>query len=414
MPSDVQVFGKDDPLRTPTRGRPEVNRSLALRLLQAGIYTKTQIASALECDRKTVGRIEDEFLKSGDLVYDEKKAFLNEAEADFDDECKRATGMSFKEWLKTKTVKASAIFTFCRRTWMKVWGSPSLVLVRDYNNSIGDKICLQFTTFFAKDIKRIRRRKKYVRYLFRFLGRKDLCDRHLTMSDDRDPRSVRRLPEISFPSFVKGLVSCYNELDEFNPEMGLAMKFKTVSQARTGALNHMGREGDDRGLIGIRVGSEGTSYLFMESADKFSCSLLEKKREDWPINWIPEPIRKELFKLYKTREMGEPLFSFDIDDLRKKWKEITEKHLGKYYKLHDMRKVSVTWLYVMEVPLEIATVLNVGWKDMNTPRDHYLHYRKLLKASNRLAYRDVIPGWFKEGLGEYRREGLEANGKRRL
>jgi hypothetical protein len=229
------------------------------------------------------------------------------------------------------------------------------------------------------------------------------------MSDARDPREIRRLPEISMISFVEKLKSAINELDKTDPEMGLALKFKIVSQARTGGADYKRKEGDDRGLMGIRVGSEGTSYLIMESKDEFRSHVLEKRREEWDITWIPEPIRKDIYKLYRKKKVGETLFSMDINKFRNTWRKISLKYFGKYYKLHDMRKISITWLYVMGVPLEIATVLNVGWKDMNTPRDHYLHYRRLLKTSDRLAYQDALPGWFKEGLDEYTREGLEAN-----
>ena len=68
---------------------------------------------------------------------------------------------------------------------------------------------------------------------------------------------------------------------------------------------------------------------------------------------------------------------------------------------HDLRKISITWLFVMGVPLELAVMINVGWKDLNTPKDHYLHMRGLLKKSERKAYRDNIPEWYKDGLEEY-------------
>ena len=55
----------------------------------------------------------------------------------------------------------------------------------------------------------------------------------------------------------------------------------------------------------------------------------------------------------------------------------------------------------MNIPLEIATSINVGWKDLSTARDHYLDLRSFLKKSARLAYRENIPAWYKDGLEEY-------------
>lgn len=55
----------------------------------------------------------------------------------------------------------------------------------------------------------------------------------------------------------------------------------------------------------------------------------------------------------------------------------------------------------MGIPLEIATTLNVGWKDLSTARDHYLELRAFLKKSARHAYRVNISEWYKEGLDEY-------------
>ena len=77
------------------------------------------------------------------------------------------------------------------------------------------------------------------------------------------------------------------------------------------------------------------------------------------------------------------------------------KHVGKALKLHDIRKVALTWLWIMGISLEVATTLNVGWKDLNTARKHYLHLRGLLKNSSRETYRANIPSWFREGLEEY-------------
>jgi hypothetical protein len=58
----------------------------------------------------------------------------------------------------------------------------------------------------------------------------------------------------------------------------------------------------------------------------------------------------------------------------------------------------------MGVPLELAVMINVGWRDMSTVQRHYLHMRNLLKKTERLAYREKIPLWYKDGLEEYTEE----------
>jgi len=58
-------------------------------------------------------------------------------------------------------------------------------------------------------------------------------------------------------------------------------------------------------------------------------------------------------------------------------------------------------MYAMGVPLEIATEINVGWRDLNTAKRHYLGLRGLLGKQDRGAYVDLIPSWFKEGLEDY-------------
>jgi len=70
-------------------------------------------------------------------------------------------------------------------------------------------------------------------------------------------------------------------------------------------------------------------------------------------------------------------------------------------RLHDLRKTSITWLWILGVPLEIASELNVGWTTLNVVKRHYLDMRKHIKRSEREKYADNIPDWFKDGLSEY-------------
>ncbi len=190
-----------------------------------------------------------------------------------------------------------------------------------------------------------------------------------------------------------------DELNTLNPQVGLGSEFKLCSMMRTGV------RADERGLMGIRVGAGGASTIIMSGPDEIRIHVLEKMREEWDITWLPQRVRERLWDLYQTRETGDPLFSFEVRVFRKMVKAAALKHLEvEDFIPHDIRKVSITWLFVMGVPLELAIMINVGWKDMSTVQRHYIHMRNILKKSDRLAYREKIPEWFKDGLTEYTEE----------
>jgi hypothetical protein len=254
---------------------------------------------------------------------------------------------------------------------------------------------MKFLNTFGEDIERIRNRNKLIRYIFRFLGRYDLCDRYLTMTQSRDPLNIKRLPVIEMTAFPTHVEAMLKGLEARNPDFRIASELKLTSQIRTGVRS------DDRGMMGIRVGMGSPSYILMDGPDEIRFHVLEKRRDEWDITWIPRSLRLKLWELYQKRRTGEPLFDFKIDEYRKAVKEESLKHIGVELVPHDLRKISITWLFVMGVPLELAVMINVGWKDLNTPKDHYLHMRGLLKKSERKAYRDNIPVWYKDGLEEY-------------
>ena len=400
--TDKELFGDDDLTRVQKNGlkggRPSINRDLARRLFQAGKSPK-QVSKVLKCHINTARTIRRELEESGDLKKDDREEGLNIVEADFDEECITAVGISFSDWLKARTKAHKRIFSFCQRTWVNIWEKPSLVYAKDENNKLGDQLCMKFLDKFAEDDKRIRNRKKMIRNLFRFLGRRDLCDRYLSMTQSRDPRNVKRIPQIGLLDFPQRFQGMLDELNILDSQVGLAAEFKLCSMMRTGV------RADERGLMGIRVGSGSQSYILMNGPDDIRVHVLEKMREEWDITWLPRRVRERLWALYQQRETGDPLFSFDVRVLRTMVKELALKQMGiEDFIPHDIRKVSITWLFVMGVPLELAIMINVGWKDMSTVQRHYIHMRNILKKSDRLAYREKIPEWFKDGLTEYTEE----------
>jgi len=396
--TDLEIFGKDEPLTIKTKGRPKINENLALTLFKAKRFSNKQIAKKLNCSTRTINRIKKRLIENGLLSENEIVKTADIVSADFRQECENATGYDFLTWLKNnRKSDYKRVYNFCRRTWEKVFDRPSLILVKDPTINLGDLICQKFLNTFGDDLDRIRRRKKLIRQLFRFLGRGDLNDRHLRTTGDK--RNIRKVPHISFLNFPERINRIIEQISTENREWGIALRLKICGQFRTG------NKGTDKELMGITVkDATAKSYLIMDNEDNYRFHILAKKDESWDINWLPKRVRQELYFLYNERGKGEKLFQFKEQDLRDRFGDLTKKEFGFRFILHDCRKISITWLWVMGLPLEIATELNIGWKDLNTAKTHYLQLRKLLKNSDRKIYKQSIPEWYKDGLDEYIKE----------
>lgn len=402
--SDAKIFGKDKSTtnKNPRGGRPKIDRDLALRLFQAK-YSPAVVAGHLDCKEETAQAIRRELVKAGKL--DKIKTQAQLVSADFDEECKRATGFSFRDWLINKRKKDNAIYTFnfCEKVWRNIWDRPSLFIASEKTENLGDVLAQQFLNVFGEDKKRIRGRKKLIRQLFIFLGRTDVNDRHFSMTSSRDPRSVRRVPEISMLDFPTQLDAALNEMEtSYGLKAATWLRVKICTGIRTGDRS------EGRGLKGLSTDNQTPSYIFFRGSN-WRAQAFEKRGETWPITWIPPSVLAGLKTLYEEALKTESKFIFrftrtEYTEISRAWKIISKKHTGIELEFHDMRKVSITWLFAMNIPLEIATSINVGWKDLSTARDHYLDLRSFLKKSARLAYQANIPEWYKPGLEEYARE----------
>lgn len=392
--TDQEIFtGEKKPKTT---GRPRLNRELGYKLLKAK-YSTGHIRRVLKCSARSVRMMRKELREAGELGEIDKTAEMDRLALDFENECERAVGISFADWLKSKRKDHRTVFNFCKMVWENIWEKPSLIMVKDLTDITGDQVAMKFLETFGEDHKRIRHRKKTIRQLFTFLGRQDLNDRYLTMTKSRDPEPIREIPEltlIDFPRMIDEALSMVR--DRHGDEYELALKFKIVSQMRTGDVSE-GRE-----LMGMTCGASTGTWITMSGPDEFRGQILAKGRERWVLQWVPKTIREKLWELYRTREAGERLFQMSDQQLRDVWTEATKDHQGlRALHLHDLRKVSITWLWAMGVDLSIATEMNVGWKDLNTAKRFYLRNTEILKKTDRMAYRANIPEWFKDGLDEY-------------
>lgn len=378
-------------------GRPQKDRTLLMNLLRHDPpYPTSYIKVVAKCSTKTIARVRKEMIAQGELKDIIREEQLSKIGLEFDEEIKNVMGESFYSWLQGRSRSSyKVIFSFCKNIYETIWEKPSIELLKDSNDPLGRQLCSKFIETFGEDEKRIRRRKKLIRFFFRFIGRQDLNDRYFTMSKSKDPIAKRELPVITnmnFPSKIDQLIGMVQK--SLGEEYGLALRFKLVTMMRTGNRKA------EREFLGMKRDT-GKSWISFENEDRFKGKVLGKGREEWGLDWIPVTVRHDLFKLYSTRKEGE--FLFDVDEkvlIREVKKNCLVLGLPPL-NLHDLRKVTITWFWAWGIDLSIATELNVGWKDLNTAKDHYLTINELIRKTDRLLYRKAIPEWFREGLDEY-------------
>lgn len=410
--TNKDVLGKTSKFRDVSgkAGRPKVNRELVIQYLKAqdqlgnNLYSKTQVSKLAKCSYKTVSRIYSEAVEEGLIVPEDESKAIGIVEADFDSECQRAKGYSFKDWVETKFKRKSqavTVFNFCSLVWEKLWNRCDMVQFKDDSNPLADQCAITFVTEFQEDSKRMRSRLKQIRYIFRFIGRTDVMNAHLTMSNSKHPRAKRRVPHISEIEFGIRYAEMEEELrSRLGNEAVLDLRLKIATQMRTGDLK------DERELWGIKKGMTSRTYLNMRSPDEYQFHVFAKKGEEWDVIWMPREVKDALWERYQKLDYGDQVAISHEQKLRDAWGDISEETLGFRLNLHDCRKISLTWLYVMGVPLEVATMMNVGWKDLSTAHGHYLEIKSFLRGSVREQYRANIPAWFKEGLDDF--VGFEA------
>lgn len=417
--TNTDILGKKSKHKKKIDGRRQYNRDLILRHLKVTDpignprYSLKQIAQMVGCSTKTVRRARDEALEKGTLVYEDgKDKAVGIIEADFDSECKRAKGRSFKEWLliknPTNETGANYIFNFCAKVWDKIWDKVSMVEFRE-KLTVADDCSIKYLKAFGEDKDRIRSRLKLIRNIYRFMGGEayDSMNNYLSMNESQHPRSIRRIEQISFNTFPGLLQKSIEEFEQRYekkyPGKGwlarLGIEFKLSTQMRTGKVE------DEREFMGIRKGvaDVGASYFSFEDIEQYSSMIWCKKSEQWRIIWLPRYVQEKFYRHLETLDNGELIFGdkLNLREYRKLWRKITKKNIGVGMSLHDLRKVGITWFFVLGIPLEVGSMINVGWKDLSTVMKHYADIKPILRLSKREAYAKEIPEWFKEGLHDF-------------
>jgi integrase len=394
----VYEFPEDPKVKILVKERKGANRNLILRLLKAKRFHNSDIAKHVGISERHLRRIKNEFIEAGLLSEDDARDNgAGIVAAEFDDECDRAMGEPFSTFIQNKRKNWKPVFAFCRKTWTHIWDRPSLFLMADRTDPTGQEMCQKFLDTLGDQTTRIRDYKKKIRPFLVFIGRDDLKNKYMSMSKTRDPEGVRSVPQIEYVTFPLKLDKAISAFEEiYGIVDATKLKFKITSGLRTGEFK------EHRGWTGIMKSADYKSYLtFEDGPDQFSCSVFEKMGEQWRISWIPPSIRKVLYEVWKKTPYDEPIIAKDPDKLRQAWYKVSEPILGFRLEFHDFRKVFATWLIVMEMDFTKAAKFNCGWEDLNTLDKNYNQIKGAMKKSDMEKYRENIPDWFKEELGEY-------------
>jgi len=157
MATDNAVFGEFDDVhkfvRNPNGGRPRYNRDLGYQMIKAGLSTR-RIVKELGCTRHTVRRMREELEAKGEEVKpitDEELDEVERSNREFDEECRRAMGFSFKDWLTSRMKRPTYIFNFTQKCWIKIWGHASILMMKDRDLSTGDDMAIRFLQVFGDD-----------------------------------------------------------------------------------------------------------------------------------------------------------------------------------------------------------------------------------------------------------------------
>jgi len=161
-------------------------------------------------------------------------------------------------------------------------------------------------------------------------------------------------------------------------EFVLVVWSKTLTGIRTGD-----RE-EERELWGTRI-NQGHTQIAVNSEGHFqSWTVSAKKKERWHFSLIPSKL-KELLESHIDKydlKSGDFLIQELDSHIANVWlKEACKQLQITPLNLHDLRKAYLTGLRLSGIPLEAAIDLMVGWKKIDTAKNHYLML-KLARVSS--------------------------------
>ncbi len=283
-------------------------------------------------------------------------------------------------WLKLQTKEKAATYTenVVRKLWETVWGHKPLSALSETDfmqarSAIETEKGIHFNKVMA------------LRYLVRYgFGKPEYLTKFLrTKALKPPPRMPQELTiRELFPKIiprVKDQLEAMEKDGTLTPDIRetseLVIDIKRTTGIRTG------ERGEERELWGTRIG-QGRSAILLDQEGRFlNWQVLGKKSESWSIKretFAPQ-VRERLESYIRARglKQGDWLLHHERDTIARAVKKACKQAGITELELHDFRKMYATGFIFAGVPLEIAVDLNVGWRDINTMKKHYLTIKSL-------------------------------------
>jgi len=208
------------------------------------------------------------------------------------------------------------------------------------------------------------------------VGNEAWLTKHLSTKRKRNP--PRTLALLHLPAFFTEILpKLFNAISALpiderkRDELLLVVYLKATTGIRTGSRTA------ERELWGTRLQAGKTS---LQIGERIDWTVFAKGKEIWHITFLPQKVSELLRKHISKWQIkaGQYLIqSLWFDEARLLLKQVCAALNIPPLNLHDLRKVYLTGLCLSGIPLETAVELNVGWKDLNTARKHYLEVKAL-------------------------------------
>jgi hypothetical protein len=181
-----------------------------------------------------------------------------------------------------------------------------------------------------------------------------------------------RIPE--FPTLWNQTIEHAKKIanEDERDEIELILNVKTATGMRTGNRN------DERELWGTRIGSGKSSIYIRDQTVVWR--VYSKAGEIWEISLFPDKVRKMLLNYVQKHDLkqGDPLLQIKTRRVNQILREASTRILNYPLRLHDCRKIFITYLKRAGVGIEdvispsCSCPFGVTWKDANTAYRHYL------------------------------------------
>jgi len=285
-------------------------------------------------------------------------------------------------WVQSvvKPTTAAQVKAYVIDIWENVWKKKRLLALKDDQDAINAVAYIKSKPEGSRFSWMVA-----LRYLVRYgLGKPEWRDKFFrTKGLQAQPRIVS---ELMSPGFYKVLLPQILEktqavtevmrsrerrhiTDRMHDEFELGVWVKILTGIRTGNRK------EERELWGVRINQGKSQVTIDQEGHVKSITVFAKLREQWHFEIMPDKARSLLeahIKKYGLKS-GDYLIQDLTGDLANGILKKACRDLGiTPLNLHDLRKAYLTGLRLCGIPLEAAIDLMVGWKKIDTAKNHYL------------------------------------------